>query len=161
MQLVSNGANDPLWPLNIPGTSPGNYLMLAPVWVAKSGIDIGEKTGWFGGMYYRYFGSRPLTEDGQIQSSAMGTVNARLGYHFDNGWKLQIDAFNITNQRSSTIDYAYGAFGRQDYLLFPGYAGGSTGISDRYFRPQDPPAVRFTFAGPLTILDAPMSAVSF
>jgi hypothetical protein len=69
LALVSNRANDPLFPFNIQGNALGNYLMLAPVWVAKSGIDIGEKTGWFGGLYYRYFGSRPLTEDGQIQSS--------------------------------------------------------------------------------------------
>jgi hypothetical protein len=156
LSLVLNGANDPLFPFNIPGNAPGNYLMLAPVWVAKSGIDIGEKTGWFGGLYYRYFGSRPLTEDGQIRSSAMATVNARLGFRFDNGWKLQIDAFNITNNRSSMIDYGYGAFARQDYLLFPGYAGGSNGIMDRYFKPQDPPAVRLTFTGPLTALDAPL-----
>jgi hypothetical protein len=153
LAMLINGAQDALFPLNLPGNSPGNYLMLAPVWVAKAGVDLGEKTGWYGGMYYRYFGSRPLTEDGQIQSSAMGTLNARLGYHFDNGWKFQIDAFNITNQRSSTIDYAYGAFSRQDYWLFPNGAQGSTGIMDRYFKPQDPPAVRFTFNGPLTVLD--------
>lgn len=159
LQLVLGGADDPLFPLNIPGNSPGNYLMLAPVWVAKSGVELGEKTGWFGGLYYRYFGSRPLTEDGQIRSSAMATVNARLGYRLDNGWKFQIDAFNITNNRSSTIDYAYGAFARQDYLLFPHYAGGSFGIMDRYFKPQDPLAVRLTLSGPLTVLDAVSSLV--
>ncbi|MBU6527693.1 TonB-dependent receptor [Methylocystis sp. MJC1] len=155
LQLVTTGAGDPLFPFNIPGNAPGNYLMLAPVWVAKSGIDLGEKTGWFGGLYYRYFGSRPLTEDGQIKSSAMATVNARVGYRLENGWKLQVDAFNITNNRSSAIDYGYGAFARQDYFLFPGYAGGSNGIMDRYFKPQDPPAVRLTLSGPLTVLDQP------
>lgn len=160
LAMLQNGTEDALFPLNLPGNSPGNYLMLAPVWVAKAGIDLGEKTGWYGGMYYRYFGSRPLTEDGQIQSSAMGTVNARLGYHFDNGWKLQIDAFNITNQRSSSIDYAYGAFSRQDYHLYPYGAQGSTGIMDRYFKPQDPPAIRFTFTGPLTALDNPSPSLA-
>jgi len=158
LQLVLNGPADALFPFNIPGNAPGNYLMLAPVWVAKSGIELGEKTGWFGGMYYRYFGSRPLTEDGQLRSSAMGTVNARVGYRFDNGWKLQVDAFNITNQRSSAIDYGYGAFARQDYLLFPGGAQGSNGLMDRYFKPQDPPAVRLTLSGPLTIFDRPLAA---
>ncbi|WP_018268140.1 TonB-dependent receptor [Methylosinus sp. LW4] len=154
LQLVNNDAGDPLYPLNLPGNAPGNYLMLAPVWVAKAGVELGEKTGWFGGLYYRYFGSRPLTEDGQIRSSATASLNARAGYRFDNGWKIQLDAFNVTNQRSSAIDYGYGAFGRQDYLLFPGYAGGSIGIMDRHFKPQDPPAVRVTLSGPLTILDS-------
>jgi hypothetical protein len=151
--ILQTGAGDPLFPFNIAGNGPGNYLMLAPVWVAKAGVELGDKTGWFGGLYYRYFGSRPLTEDGQLKSSAMGTLNARLGYRFDNGWKIQLDGFNITNQRSSAIDYGYGAFAKQDYFLFPGYAGGSNGISDRYFKPQDPPAVRVTLSGPLTILD--------
>ncbi len=156
--LIQAGAGDPadplrLFPLNIPGNAPGNFLMLAPVWVAKGGIELGDKTGWFGGMYYRYFGSRPLTEDGQLKSSAMATLNARVGYKFGNGWKFQIDAFNITNQRSSAIDYGYGAFGRHDYLLFPNGAQGSNGIMDRYFKPQDPPAVRATLSGPLSIFE--------
>ena len=60
-------------------------------------------------MQYRYFGARPLTEDGQIKSPALGTVNARLGYRFDNGWKIQLDGFNIFNSRSDEITYAYGS----------------------------------------------------
>ena len=60
---VLNTGGDPLYPLNVLGSAPGNYLSLAPVWVATGGVEIGEKKGWFGGLQYRYFGARPLTED--------------------------------------------------------------------------------------------------
>ncbi len=147
---LAGGFADPLFPLAFNGSQPGNYLSLAPVWVATGGVEIGEKTGWFGGLQYRYFGARPLTEDGQIQSPATGTLNARLGYRFDNGWKVQLDGFNITNSRSDMIDYAANVFGKQDFALFPGYVGGSAGILERTFKPIDPPAVRLTLSGPLS-----------
>ena len=35
--------DDPLYPLTLRGTSPGNYLLLAPVWVAKGNIEVGER----------------------------------------------------------------------------------------------------------------------
>ena len=100
------GSDGGLWPLGLSGMKPGNYLTLAPVWVATGGIEFGEKTGWFSRLSYRYFGARPLTEDGQIQSPATGTLQARIGYRFTNGWKIVLDGFNIANSRSDMIDYA-------------------------------------------------------
>jgi outer membrane receptor protein involved in Fe transport len=145
------GSDGGLWPLGRPGLSPGNYLSLAPVWVSTWGVELGEKTGWFGALRGRYFGARPLTEDGQIQSHATFTVNARLGYRFENGWKVQLDAFNILNSRADQIDYAANVFGKQDFAIIPTYAGGSAyGISQRTFKPLDPPAVRLTLSGPLS-----------
>jgi hypothetical protein len=151
--ILSGGSDaDALFPLNVRGNSPGNYLTNAPTVVATGGVEAGEKTGWFGALRYRYFGSRPLTEDGQIRSIAAGTLNLRAGYRFDNGWKAQIDAFNITNNRGDAIAYGYGSFVRQDLLFFQ-HPGDSIGIMDRHFKPVDPPAVRMTLAGPLAIFD--------
>jgi outer membrane receptor protein involved in Fe transport len=134
---------------------PGNYLSLAPVWVSTFGVEVGEKTGWFGALRGRYFGARPLTEDGSIESHATFTVNARLGYKFDNGWKVALDAFNILNSRADMIDYQANVFGKQDFAIIPSYAGGSTyGISERTFKPVDPPAVRLTISGPLSFGDS-------
>ncbi len=99
--------------------------MLAPVWVSTFGLELGEQTGWFGALRGRYFGARPLTEDGQIESHATFTVNARLGYRFDNGWKVQVDGFNILNSRADMIDYAANVFGKQDFAINPWYVGGS------------------------------------
>ncbi len=156
------GSDGGLWPLGLPGLSPGNYLSLAPVWVSTWDIELGEKKGWFGALTGRYFGARPLTEDGQVESHATFTVNARLGYRFDNGLRVQFDAFNILDSRSDMIDYQANVWGRQNFAIWPGYGtlGPSAyGISERVFKPIDPPAVRLTVSGPLTFVDnAPIAA---
>jgi hypothetical protein len=74
------------------GSFAWGRLTLAPVWVASGGVRIGESTGWFGELRYRYFGARPLTEDGVIKSPATGTLNARIGYRFDNGSRVTPEA---------------------------------------------------------------------
>jgi hypothetical protein len=160
LNILAAGVDDPLFPLTLRGNAPGNYLINAPVIIATGGVELGEKTGWFGALRYRYFGSRPLTEDGQIRSIAAGTLNARLGYRFDNGWKVQLDGFNITNNRGDAVAYGYGSFMRTDFLFFPAYPGGSVGIMDRHFKPVDPPAIRLTLSGPL-VWEAPIIAAKY
>ena len=62
------------------GNAPGNYVPGAATIVGSINLTIGEKTGWFGGLGYRYFGPRPLTEDNAFRSPATGLLNARVGY---------------------------------------------------------------------------------
>ena len=50
------------------GNAPGNFIPEAPWMVASAGITLGEKTGWFSTLRWRYISSRPLTEDGVFQS---------------------------------------------------------------------------------------------
>lgn len=60
---------------------------------------------------------------------------------------------NIPRIASGAVQaYGYGSFVRQDLLLFP-HPGESIGIMDRHFKPVDPPAVRVTLTGPLTVFD--------
>jgi outer membrane receptor protein involved in Fe transport len=153
------------------GNAPGNYLFNAPAIVAMGGLEIGEATGWFAGMKYRYFGARPLTPDGYFTSPATGTFNARLGYRWADGWRIQLDAFNIFNSRSDQITYAYGSLLPSDPLyqqcvngLAPGAVCG-VGVMDRHFKPVEPPAVRLTFGGPISFdslpdFTAPLRVVS-
>ena len=139
------------------GNAPGNYIPGAPNMVASAGITLGEKTGWFGALRYRYLGPRPLTEDNAFRSPATALLNGQLGYRFDNGWRIQLDAFNLTNSKTDQISYAYGSFLRSDDLFnlcFP--ANGvssvpaavcSNGVMDRVLHPVEPLAVRLTIAG--------------
>ncbi|MBL1257627.1 TonB-dependent receptor domain-containing protein [Methylocystis sp. Sn-Cys] len=137
------------------GNAPGNFLQNAVAVTAMGGLELGEATGWFGAIKYRYIGSRPLTEDGFLKSPATGTVNARLGYRWSDGWRLQLDAFNIFNSRSDQITYGYGSLLPSDPLYGQcraGVAPGAVcaiGVMDRHFKPVEPPAVRVTFSGPL------------
>ena len=116
-------------------------------------MRIGEATGWFGALRYRFFGERPLTEDGAFTSPATGLLNGQIGYRFENGWRIQLDAFNLTNSRSDQITYAYGSLLKSDPLFaqclanIPPAAVCATGVMDRVLRPVEPLAVRLTVAG--------------
>jgi hypothetical protein len=125
--------------------------------IASAGLKLGEKTGWFSGVRYRYFGPRPLTEDHAFVSPATGILNGRVGYRFDNGWRIQLDGFNLLDSKSDQISYAYGSLLKSDSLFamcFP--ASGAplapaavcqTGVMDRVLHPVEPLAVRLTLAG--------------
>jgi outer membrane receptor protein involved in Fe transport len=139
------------------GNAPGNYIPGAPSMIASAGIRLGEKTGWFSALRYRYFGPRPLTEDNAFVSPATGLLNGQLGYRFENGWRVQLDAFNLLNSHSDQISYAYGSLLKSDSLFamcFP-QAGPptapaavcQTGVMDRVLHPVEPLAIRLTVAG--------------
>jgi outer membrane receptor protein involved in Fe transport len=139
------------------GNAPGNYIPGAPSMIASAGITLGEKTGWFAGLRYRYFGPRPLTEDAAFVSPATGLLNGRLGYRFENGWRVQLDGFNLLNSRSDQITYAYGSPIKSDSLFamcFPAAGAPTapaavcqTGVMDRVLHPVEPLAIRLTVAG--------------
>lgn len=115
----------------------GDFIPGAPGLIASAGITLGADTGWFGALRWRYFGARPLVEDGSVYSDPTSIVNARLGYVFENGLKLQLDAFNLLNTQASQIDYYYTS-------RLPNE--GPAGVADRHFHPVEPLAVRFTMA---------------
>jgi opacity protein-like surface antigen/outer membrane receptor protein involved in Fe transport len=144
------------------GNAPGNLIPEAPWMVASAGITLGEKTGWFSSLRWRYISSRPLTEDGVFQSPPLNTINADVGYRFSNGWRLQFDALNLLNSNSYAATYAYGALLTTDSLFamcFPTpkipVAVCQNGFMDYSIHPQTPLALRLTLAGPIDTLDAP------
>src|SRR6202012_4720526 len=91
------------------GNAPGNYIPNAPAMVASAGITVGEKTGWFGTLRWRYLASSPLTEDNAFRSPATSIFNGRIGYRLDNGWRIQLDVLNLFNTQANQITYAYGS----------------------------------------------------
>ena len=137
------------------GNAPGNFIPQSLGVVATASMEIGEKTGWFGAFKYRYFGARPLTEDGAMWGPATGIVNARLGYRFDNDWRIQADVFNVFNSRSDQMTYGYGSLLPTDPLYGQCVSGVApanvcaVGVMNRHFHPVDKIAVRVTIAGPL------------
>ena len=153
------------------GNAPGNFIPEAPWMVASAGITLGERTGWFSTLRWRYISSRPLTEDGVFQSPPVNTINGRVGYQFANGWRIQLDALNLLNSSSYNASYAYGALLPSDALFakcFPA-SGAPTvpaavcqnGFMDYSIHPLDPTAVRLTLAGPIDTIDIPRMAAEF
>ncbi len=150
------------------GNAPGNFIPEAPWMVASAGITLGEKTGLFSTLRWRYISSRPLTEDGVFQSPPVNTINGRVGYQFTNGWRIQLDALNLLNSSSYNASYAYGALLQSDALFakcFPA-SGAPTvpaavcqnGFMDYSIHPLDSLAVRLTLAGPIDSIDIPRMA---
>ena len=138
------------------GNAPGNYVYNAPWMVASGGVTFGEKTGWFSTMRWRYISSRPLTEDGVFQSPPLNVVNAGIGYRFDNGWRIQLDALNLLDSRTDLATYAYGSLLTTDAMFAMCYptpkipaAVCQNGVMDYIYHPIEPLAFRVTLAGPL------------
>ena len=115
----------------------GERIPGAPSVVASAGVILGEETGWFGGLRWRYFGPRPLIEDDSARSAPTSLFNARLGYVFEDGLKLQLDVLNLLNTKASQVDYHYTS-------RLPGED--PAGVADRHFHPVEPLAFRVTVA---------------
>jgi hypothetical protein len=135
------------------GNAPGNFIPNAPAIVASAGVTLGEATGWFGALRWRYLGVSPLTEDNAFRSPPMSLVNGRLGYRFDNGWRVQLDLLNLLNSKTNQITYAYGSLITTDSLYAaclsaspPPAAVCRNGVMDSVLHPVEPPAVRLTLA---------------
>ena len=138
------------------GNAPGNYVFNAPWMIGSAGVTLGDTAGWFSALRWRYVSQRPLTEDGTFQSPAMNVVNGSIGYRFDNGWRIQLDALNLLNSATDQVTYAYGGLLTSDALFARCYpvqkvaaAVCSNGVMDYSFHPMEPLAFRLTLAGPL------------
>jgi outer membrane receptor protein involved in Fe transport len=122
----------------------GNRVPGAPNVVTSFGVTVGEELGWFGAVKMRYFGPRPLIEDNSARSSSTTLVNARLGYRFDNGIRVQLDAFNLFNARADQITYFYESRFYESRLP---QLGETVGVADQHFHPVEPLSLRLTIAG--------------
>jgi hypothetical protein len=135
------------------GNAPGNYIPNAPPMVASAGVTLGEKTGWFGALRWRYLASSPLTEDNAFHSSATSIFNGRLGYRADHGWRIQLDVLNLFNARTNQITYAYGSLLKTDTLYNLCTSGTAptavcqNGVMDYVLHPVEPLTFRVTVAG--------------
>lgn len=114
----------------------GDHVPGAATTVASAGVNFGYSLGWFGAVKVRYFGPRPLVEDDSVRSGSTTLVNARLGYRFDNGMRIWLDAINLFNAKSNQIAYYYES-------RLPGEAGA---VADRHVHPVEPLALRLTLA---------------
>jgi len=61
----------------------------------------------FASVRGRYFGPRPLSEDGSVGSKATALVNLESGYKSSSHVRLSLDIFNLLDAADSDIDYFY------------------------------------------------------
>jgi outer membrane receptor protein involved in Fe transport len=115
---------------------PGSYVPEAAKIIASAEMAIQNLGPWDGGLRMRYFGPRPLTEDGGIRSGPTLLFDARAGYRFTPVWHLQFDVFNLFNSHAHQIDYFYASQ----------LANESAPVFDTHFKPVEPLSARLTLA---------------
>lgn len=101
--------------------------------VLQLGLNLDMGGSWFGSLRYRYFGERPLIEDGTVKSDRTSTLNLRVGRDFAK-WRATLDVLNITESNDHDIDYFYES--RLQYEL------SEAGTEDIHFHPIEPRTIR-------------------
>ncbi len=102
--------------------------------VASLGVTLNELGRWSGTVQMRYFGPRPLIEDGSVNSRSTLLTNLRIAYRLDKNLRLGLDLFNLFNRQSSDIDYFYASQLR----------GEAAPVNDLHFHPVEPRSLRLT-----------------
>ena len=100
--------------------------------VVQAGVSAELDSGWFGSMRVRYFGERPLIEDGSVKSDDSTVVNLRAGYRLRQ-WTMKVDVLNVLDSNDHDIDYFYAS-------RLPGEPSG--GVDDLHFHILEPRTVR-------------------
>jgi outer membrane receptor protein involved in Fe transport len=101
--------------------------------VVAAGVSVDSLASVCGSLRVRYFGPRPLVEDGSVSSKATTTVNALLGYELIRGLRAQVEVYNLLNAKVSDIDYDYAS-------RLPGEPAG--GVDDVHFHAVAPRSAR-------------------
>jgi len=100
--------------------------------VVQAGLSGQFLDGWFGSLRLRYFGERPLIEDGSVKSDSTTVLNLRAGYQGPD-WELKMDVLNLLDSDDHDIDYYYAS-------RLPGEPAG--GVEDIHFHILEPRTVR-------------------
>ena len=113
---------------------PGSYIPGAAKVNASAAVTIDNLGPWQGALEYRYFGPRPLLEDGSVRSGPTVLFNAKIGYKITENITAQVDIFNLFDSHAHQIDYYYPS-------QLPGE---SAPVNDIHFHPVEPRSARFT-----------------
>lgn len=75
--------------------------------VASLALSIDNLGPYYGSLQLRYFGPRPLIEDNSVRSKSTATLNGRIGYKINPKVTINLEGYNLTNNKDSAIDYYY------------------------------------------------------
>jgi outer membrane receptor protein involved in Fe transport len=103
--------------------------------VAVGGVSVDHLGNFFGSLRVRYFGPRPLIEDGSVNSKSSTTLSAVAGYQFLPNLRAQLDVYNLLDAQVSDIDYYY-------VSRLPGEP--ASGVADIHFHPAQPRSGRIS-----------------
>ena len=104
----------------------GNRIPGSIEGVASLAMSIDNLGPYYGGLQLRYFGPRPLIEDNSVRSKSTTTLNGRFGYKINPKMRINLEGYNLTNNKDSAIDYYYTS-------RLPGEP--AVGVNDIHFHP--------------------------
>jgi len=111
----------------------GKYIAGSPRLVLGGGVALDDFGPWFGGLQYRMYGPRPLTDDNSVRSPATHLVNLRAGYKLTDAISTRIDVNNVLNAKAQDISYYYASRLKNEPLADVG-----TGTNDVHFHAAEP-----------------------
>ena len=119
----------------------GNYIPGAPNMIVSAGVVFGKPVG-----LVRRREASPLraaaARRGQQRALDADDAGERArGYRWENGVRLQLDAFNLFNVKANQIEYYYESRLASEPI--------GAAVPDRHLHPVEPLALRLTLAGPL------------
>ena len=112
----------------------GKFIPGAITTTANVGVRFEPISPWSGALRLRYFGPRPLTEDGSIQSAASWLINLRVGYKLTERTRWSLDVYNLLNSKPHDVEYWYASQLR----------GEAQAVLDRHVHPAEPRTARLT-----------------
>jgi outer membrane receptor protein involved in Fe transport len=111
----------------------GNKIPGSPQRVASLGFSADAKGAWYSGFRVRYFGKRPLVEDGSVNSASNFMGNFKLGYRFNKNLQAELDVFNVFNKQVNDIEYLYASRLRGEPIFSE-----ATAKPDLHIHPSEP-----------------------
>jgi hypothetical protein len=111
----------------------GDYVPEAANVVIATGITVHDVKGWSTSLRLRYFGPRPLTQNGSEFSPSTTLLYYNLSYKINKTWSIEGDIFNLLNAKADDIDYFY------TYRL---QGQPAAGVSGDVFHPVEPRTFR-------------------
>jgi outer membrane receptor protein involved in Fe transport len=101
----------------------------------SAGLTVQEVGPLTASVFLRYFGPRPLVEDGSVESSASTLLNAQVTYRLGKHLRFTGEVFNLLDARVDDIAYYYRS-------RLPGER--LTGVDDVHFHPAEPRSFRIS-----------------
>ncbi|MBX6420100.1 MAG: TonB-dependent receptor [Nevskia sp.] len=111
----------------------GQHIPEAATSVAGLTAVYRDPKGYDAELKFRYFGPRPLTQDGAVSSRATKVVDLGAGYLLTRHVRVGLELLNVFDSRDHDIDYFYTS-------RLPGEP--AAGVDDFHFHPVEPLSVR-------------------
>ena len=101
--------------------------------VVSAGATVGSEDGWYASLRYRFFGPRPLVEDGSVDSRSSNLFNLAVGRRVSRHLSFDIEILNLFDDEVDDIAYFYGSRLQGEP---------PEGVDDVHFHPAEPLTLR-------------------